>query len=130
MGHKNYTKYSENSEQVVNNEVQVNEADVVNVTPVNEIPEDEKVVDGVNIITEVEKPEEPEEPEVKHAEGTVVGCSRLNVRKEPNTDAKVIRIFNKGDFVAVDLENSTEDFYKVSTPSGEGYCMKNFIEIK
>ena len=140
MGHKNYTKYSENSEQVVNNEVQVNEADVVNVTPVNEVPEDAEVVENITVVTAPEAPEVPEVPETNinnipapnpnHVEGVVVNCTRLNVRAEANKEAAVVGIFSKGTSVMVELENSTDDFYKIDTLGLEGYCMKNFIEIK
>lgn len=137
MGHKNYTKYSENSEQVVNNEVQVNEADVVNVTPVNEVPEDAEVVENITVVTAPEVPEVPETninnipaPNPNHVEGVVVNCTRLNIRAEANKEAAVVGIFSKGTSVMVELENSTDDFYKIDTLGLEGYCMKNFIEIK
>ena len=144
MGHKNYTKYSENSEQVVNTEVEIKEAEVVNVTPVDEVPEDEQVVEGVNIVTTQEETEQvvnteveikeaevvEEKPEQTHVDGAVINCSKLNVRKEPNKESDAIGVLNNGVFVIVELENSTDDFYKVRTPGVQGYCMKQFIEIK
>ena len=101
MGHKNYTKYSENSEQVVNTEVEIKEAEVVE-----------------------------EKPEQTHVDGVVINCSKLNVRKEPNKESDAIGVLNNGVFVIVELENSTEDFYKVRTAGVQGYCMKNYISIE
>lgn len=133
MGHKNYTKYSENSE-VVNNEVEIKETEIVDVTPVNEVPENVEVVEGVNIVTEPEVPETNIDnipaPNTNHVEGVVVNCARLNVRAEANKEAAVVGVFEKGVSVMVELENSTDDFYKINTLGLEGYCMKNFIEIK
>lgn len=127
MGNKNYTKYSEKSD---------NEPVITNVDPeviTNENVDNETVTelekDVTNVDPEVPEIEDTKNNTVKTVEATVVNCPRLNVRKEPNKDADVIRIFNKGDMVVVDLENSTNDFYKVLTPSGEGYCMKQYIEI-
>ena len=144
MGHKNYTKYSENSEQVINTEVEIKEAEVVNVTPVDEVLEDEQVVEGVNIVTTQEETEQvvnteveikeaevvEEKPEQTHVDGVVINCSKLNVRKEPNKESDAIGVLNNGVFVIVELENSTEDFYKVRTAGVQGYCMKNYISIE
>ena len=120
-----------------------------NVNP--EIPENTEVKEGINIIENPEEPEvitstgetvddmagesnvNPEIPENKEgatAVGTVVKCSKLNVRKEPSKDSDVVCVFSKNYTVTIDLDNSTDDFYKVILPIGEGYCMKNFIEIK
>ena len=151
MGHKNYTKYSENSEQIKNNEMEIDANKITDITPVNEIPENTEVKEGINIIENPEEPEvitstgetvddmagesnvNPEIPENKEgatAVGTVVKCSKLNVRKEPSKDSDVVCVFSKNYTVTIDLDNSTDDFYKVILPIGEGYCMKNFIEIK
>ena len=110
MGNKNYTKYSDNSN---NNNV---------ITP--ETPA---------VTTE---PEVTTEPVTQNDSGTnilaiVTNCTKLNVRKEAKKDAEVVCIINKGTELAVDLYTSTEDFYKVSNSNGvEGYCVKDFIEIK
>lgn len=62
--------------------------------------------------------------------GVVTGCAKLNVRKEPSKEAEVLCVINELSAVVVTVEESTEDFYKVCTPSGiEGYCMKKFINI-
>ena len=122
MGNKDYRKFSENS----NNNPVINTEELGQ----NIIPTPAPTVEPTPAPTVEPTPAPTVEPTVKNVEGMVVNCTRLNVRKEPNKNAKVIRILDKGNCVMIDLENSTEDFYKVSTPSGEGYCMKNFIEVK
>ena len=74
-------------------------------------------------------PEEPESPELLL--GIVKGCTKLNVRAEPNGDADVLTTLSVSSEVMIDETESTEDFYKVCTASGmEGYCMKRFITIQ
>ena len=122
MGNKDYRKFSENS----NNNPVINTEELGQ----NIIPTPAPTVEPTPAPTVEPTPAPTVEPTVKHVEGMVVNCARLNVRKEPNKNATVIRVLDNGNVVMIDLENSTEDFYKVSTPSGEGYCMKNFIEVK
>lgn len=60
--------------------------------------------------------------------GRVFGCTSLNVRKAPKTNAMVICTINCHAEVEIDELESTDDFYKICTASGiEGYCMKKFI---
>lgn len=68
-------------------------------------------------------------PETKY--GRVANCLRLNVRKKPNPYSEVVTVLERGDEVAITDEESTIEFYKVCTASGvEGFCMRNFIEVK
>lgn len=73
-----------------------------------------------------------EEPEVKVVYGVVANCEKLNMRSEPSKQADVIRILTKGDEVRI-VETKGE-FYAVSVDNGteglNGFCMKEFIEIK
>lgn len=132
-----------NEEQVVTEEViqPVSNEGEENVTVDNNVNED--AVQEPNPEDPEVKPEEvepTEDPEVKPEEakpaenepvdGVVEGCVRLNVRKEANKTADVVRVINKGDSVMVDLEKSTEDFYKIFTLDFDGYCVKDFIKIK
>lgn len=144
MGHNNYNKFyqqpkksenSENNETVVENKMEEVFEGVIG----------DIVVDNDDILTneEVEQLAEEDVIEVKADDITVVttgivaNCARLNVRKEADKEADVLCVISKGVNVAVNLDESTEDFYKVCTPAGtgdlfgvEGYCMKQFIEIK
>jgi hypothetical protein len=123
MSHNpNYTKYSNFSKPqeapVVEPEVKVEETSVVTEEPVA-TPDPEVVVP-------VQETEEDNDDII----GVVDGCSKLNVRKEANAEAAVLATLSKGAKVKVDIDESTDDFYKVCTEAGvEGYCMKKYINI-
>ena len=128
MSKKNYTKYSENIEEkevIVNEEVETEE--------VNE--------EEVETEEEVKTEEEVNEEEVNEEEHTgaivpavIVDCKKLNVRKEASKNAEVACVIAEGNEITVDVDKSTEDFYKVYAKCGEilveGYCVKEFISIK
>ena len=83
-----------------------------------------------NIEPTVEPTVEPEE--IDEVEGVVLP-NRLNVRKEASKDSDIVCIVTKDTSVVVILTESTEDFYKVhtlDTLDTEGYCMKEFIELR
>ena len=90
---------------------------------------------GVQITPAVVEPESvttvattaPVEP----VDGTVSGCLRLNVRKEPSLTGEVICEVSVGTTLMIDSDKSTEEWFKVYTETGvEGYCMKKFVTIK
>lgn len=141
MGNKNYTNYSNNKNKPENKHEETNtefavteEIDGVHIRP---------VINGEIIDTPVEQIIQPEqnqeniddqsdEPEQNTVtpEG-IVDCEKLYVRKEATTNSEPITIINKSEEVSIDLNESTEDFYKVHTVSGiEGYCMKKYINVK
>ena len=76
--------------------------------------------------------------EAAHAEvmksftaGVVTECLKLNVRKEPSTDAEVLTTIDALSSVMVDIDASSDAFYKVHTEAGvEGFCMKKYIALK
>ena len=65
-------------------------------------------------------------------DGVVFGCKQLNVRENPNKDAKIVCVVPEGK--ALTFEPSDDDFYKVNFDlNGKlytGYCMKKFINHK
>ena len=72
--------------------------------------------------------EEHKEREIVDA---IVKCIRLNVREEPNLNSKKIGELVTGDEIAIDLSKSTDLWYKVFTSFGlDGYCAKDFVEVK
>lgn len=130
MSHnKNYSKFSQKKESVnleeIFPETEAVEADA----------EQEPIMDPV-IEAEAEQAQEivEESQEVEEAVptvGFVDNCECLRVRKESNVDSEELCIINKLSEVVIDLDNSTDYFYKVTTSEGvEGYCMKKFITIK
>ena len=141
MGNKNNAKFSENTEMnetatepVTTPVVEENKEEEVITTP-EEVTEPVTEVE-TEPVTEVETEPEtiPEEDIVVGVVGTVVKCTRLNVRKEANKDAKVTCVVANGTELTVDMDASTDTFYKVhgicKEVLFEGYCVKDFIEIK
>ena len=126
---KNYSKFSQKKENVnleeIFPETEAVEADA----------EQEPIIDPV-VEAEAEQAQEIVEESQKVEEavqtvGFVDNCERLRVRKESNVDSEELCIINKLSEVVIDLDNSTDYFYKVTTSEGvEGYCMKKFITIK
>ena len=126
---KNYSKFSQKKESVnleeIFPETEAVEADA----------EQEPIMDPV-VEAEAEQAQEivEESQEVEEAVptvGFVDNCECLRVRKESNVDSEELCIINKLSEVVIDLDNSTDYFYKVTTSEGvEGYCMKKFITIK
>lgn len=62
--------------------------------------------------------------------GKISGFEKLYVRKEASKDSEPAGIITSETVLTIDEENSTEDFYKVTTNEGlEGYCVKKFVKI-
>ena len=111
------------------------------VEPVEEVVETvvEETVENVEEVVEpvAEETVENVEEEVNDipapgnlAEGVVINCIRVYVRKEPSKDSEAIRTLDKNTSVTVNLDKSTDDFYNVYSLDFDGYCMKNFLQIK
>ena len=63
--------------------------------------------------------------------GVVTECVKLNIRETPSADGDVVAIINLLTDVVVDLEDSTDEFYKISTATGvKGFCMKKYIALR
>ena len=81
--------------------------------------------DMPELCTEAEAVDEPHT-----ASGVVTDCICLNVRKQPDIHADVVVIIDALTQVFVDLDASTEDFYKVTISDGaEGFCMRKYIAL-
>lgn len=81
--------------------------------------------DVPELCTEAEAVNEP------HTDfGIVTDCLYLNVRKRPDINADVAVVIDALTQVVLDLDASTEDFYKVATSDGiEGFCMRKYIAL-
>lgn len=119
--HRDYTKYAKTQDEPA--------------MAVIDSPSFEEAIEPVET-AEVVEPIEAVEPAIETAIetasapkiGRVFGCTSLNVRKAPKTNAVVICTINCHAEVEIDELESTDDFYKICTASGiEGYCMKKFI---
>ena len=75
-----------------------------------------------------------ESPKKESKVGIVANCEKLNLRRSPLKDsdgANIITVLFPGVAVVIDEDESTSNFYKVITEDGlEGYCMRQFIEVK
>ena len=61
----------------------------------------------------------------------VVDCLRLSIYSKPDIDSEIVCKIRYLTEVEIDLDYSTDEFYKVCTESGaEGFCMKKFIALK
>ena len=120
----------ESTEEVKENAEQVEET-------INKIEESTNKTEE----TTEEVTEEVKEPEVivpsiennvenNEVIGKISGFEKLYVRKEASKDSEPVGIITSETVLTIDEENSTEDFYKVTTNEGlEGYCVKKFVKI-
>ena len=123
-------------EEVNKTEEQVEE----NTTNVEESTEevieniDEAIVESNDIQDTQNELEIDENNNRNIAQATIIGYTKLNVRKNPSKDSEVVCIITKDSSVTVNYDESTEDFYKVyvnvDNVPYEGFCMKEFISIK
>lgn len=61
--------------------------------------------------------------------GVVVGCEKLNVRKEPSINSEVVFQFPCNMEVEIFVDKSTKDWFYVCNAAGiEGFCMKKYID--
>lgn len=106
----------------------------------------EEIIDMINedeIVESVESVEETVmQPEVKMVEetvetvalpeivtGVVDDCCKLNVRVAPVIDADVVCVLEAKTEVEINVNNSTDDWFRICTPAGiEGYCMRKFVK--
>ena len=126
---KNYSKFSQKKENVnleeIFPETEAVESDAEQ-EPIMDPVVEEEAEQAQEIVEESQKVEE-----AVQTVGFVDNCECLRVRKESNVDSEELCIINKLSEVVIDLDNSTDYFYKVTTSEGvEGYCMKKFITIK
>lgn len=61
----------------------------------------------------------------------IANCLRLHIFSEPSLESDIVCKVRYLTEVAIDLANSTDDFYKVHTAVGaEGFCQKDLITVK
>lgn len=131
MSHnKNYSKFSQKKENANLEEI-FPETEVLEANNEQEPIADSVIEAEAEQAQEIVEESQDVEETVKETVGFVDGCECLRVRKESNVDSEELCIINKLSEVVIDLDNSTDYFYKVKTSEGvEGYCMKKFITIK
>ena len=61
----------------------------------------------------------------------VANCLRLHIFSEPNMESEIVCKVRYLTEVVVDLDNSTDKFYKVCIATGaEGFCRKDLVTLK
>lgn len=89
---------------------------------------DEPVVNSADAVNGLDASPTAEKAAVT---GVVTDCLKLNLRRRPREDADVVTVIPALTEVVIDMEASTDDFYKVCTASGiEGFCMRKYIVIR
>ena len=125
MSNQNYNKmyksHQPEAQKVTDQEVET----------VVEAPAVESTEPVVEVQMAIEGVAEPEviQPVIQYA--IVVGCAKLNVREEPSPRAEVVGVIDASNEVVVYDSESFGNYYKVCTASGvEGYCVKDYLELK
>lgn len=89
--------------------------------PVVETPVQEELTEVVD--------EPKAEPNISF--GKVSNCNKLNIRRKPNINAKVVEVIDAKTKVRIDNSASNEDWCKVYVkPEVEGYCMRKYLTIQ
>ena len=133
---ENTEEVNETVEQVEENTEEVNETvEQIEENTTNVEESTEEVIKNIDeAIVESNKLEIDENNNRNIAQATIIGYTKLNVRKNPYKDSEVVCIITKDSSITVDYNESTEDFYKVyvnvDNVPYEGFCMKEFISIK
>ena len=144
---RNYTNYSKSNKPAEpaatetpdvqtpksdDNIQKIQETPVATETTTNTIPEPQTAQPEPDDQTPANTEQEPDLP--KAVFGTVVNCAKLNIRVEADKSAEIVCVIDAGTEVEIIEEESTDDFYAVSFDKDdnliEGYCMKQYIEIK
>ena len=94
-------------------------------------PNDEPQNSIADEATESVSSEVTESVEETNPVGVVVGCEKLNVRKEPSINSEVVFQFPCNMEVEILVDKSTEDWFYVCNAAGiEGFCMKKYVDSR
>lgn len=88
---------------------------------------------AVDVVVEpvVSAPAPEVKMEPKTVKGVVFGCSKLNVRAKPNTDADVVCILDTKTEITINVDKSNAEWFCICTAAGvKGYCMRKFVDAE
>lgn len=92
------------------------------------VPVDEPVEEYT---AKIEEPVEEVAPRPEPIIGVVSGCSKLNIRKNPNPNSEILCSVNEGSKLMIDRDGSTSEWYSVCTEAGfDGFCMKAYVTVE
>lgn len=120
MTEENEVLEVENLEEEPVLEETIDEVEETIAEPVETVEEMEEIIEEP-----VETVEEVPEQEVK----ATVTAGKLNVRKEPNSNAEIIMVVNKNDVFTVLDEVNNYYFIKIND-NISGYCVKDFMKTE
>ena len=69
-----------------------------------------------------------QETDIEELKNVKVNCNLLNVREQPNKDAKVLLVVKLEDEITL-LDTINNEWCKVETNDTIGYCMTEFIDF-
>ena len=126
MSRKEYYRSENNSVKNITEEIHEE------IKAVNEEETKHEVEDAVNVQKEeIEEEIKAGTSKEETVTGEVINCTRLNIRKKPDSHSEVATVVNSGTELMIYPDSSTAEWYKVYTESGvEGFCMKNFVTVK
>lgn len=85
-------------------------------------------ITSAETISESNKEEVTEE---KIIIGSVANCKTLNIRKQPSKSSEVICTLRVTEEVIINKAKSNENWFNIKTKSNiEGFCMKDFVNVK
>ena len=64
-------------------------------------------------------------PEI--VKGVVAGCTKLNVRENPNLFADVVGVLDLATEVKIDTAKSNNDWLYICNKDVKGYCMRKYV---
>lgn len=63
----------------------------------------------------------------KRTKTGVVNCKRLNLRKKPSKESKIVTVLNEGEPVVI-LYKRSDEWYHINDPNGQyGFVMAQFV---
>ena len=90
--------------------------------------ENKSVTDTDVTVTTLENKSTTETNSGSVATGVVANCAKLNIRSKPSTNGDVVTVLNVDDKVKIDVDKSTDEWFKIRTMDGvKGYCMRKFV---
>lgn len=119
MSRHNYSQYSDNKKHYDQPVDVVSYADpnMFTVTPTVAVPEIQTVEETVETVALPET-----------VTGTVINCTKLNVRAEPDAKSDVLCVLDVKSEIKIDVDKSSDKWFRVCTATGiEGYCMRQYI---
>lgn len=132
MSKHNYSQYSNKKNETKINpapEAEVEIQNGVDDTVTEETVVENKTVTDTDVIVEtIENKSVVESNTGAVGKGVVANCTKLNVRSKPSKSADVVTVLDANDKITIDVDESTEDWFKICTAGGvKGYCMRKFV---